>query len=98
MANKFQNHLFQGNTNKFVRIFHSQLNFTGATQLTQYFVMDVAYTPRANVEDGVSVTIVLGRKILSQILTTFLPTVRICIRGNTRPLNSNCFVFRCASA
>ena len=61
-----------------MRIYKSQLNFTGATQLTQYFVMDVGYTVRAKVEDGVSVTIVLGRKILSQILTTFLPTVRIC--------------------
>ena len=60
-----------------MRIYKSQLNFTGATQLTQYFVMDVGYTVRAKVEDGVSVTIVLGRKILSQILTTFLPTVRI---------------------
>ena len=39
--------------------------------------MGVVYAPRANVEDGVSVNIVLGRKILSQILTTFLPTVRI---------------------
>lgn len=61
-----------------MRIYKSQLNFTGATQLTQYFVIDVGYTVRAKVEDGVSVTIVLGRKILSQILTTFLPTVRIC--------------------
>ena len=75
---------FQGNTNKFVRIYQSQLNFTGSTQLTQYFVMDVAYSVRANVEDGVSVTIVLGRKILSQFLTTFLPTVRIFIRGDAQ--------------
>ena len=54
--------------------------------MTQYFVMHVGYTARANVEDGVSVTIVLGRKILSQILTTFLPTVRICFTGKTRHL------------
>ena len=72
---------FQGNANKFVRIYQSQLNFTGSTQLTQYFVMNVAFSARANVEDGVSVTIVLGRKILSQFLTTFLPTVRIFLRG-----------------
>ena len=75
---------FQGNTNKFVRIYQSQLNFTGSTQLTQYFVMDVAFSARANVEDGVSVTIVLGRKILSQFLTTFLPTVRIFLRGDAQ--------------
>lgn len=83
---KIETYFFQGNTNKFVRIYQSQLNFTGATQMTQYFVMHVGYTARANVEDGVSVTIVLGRKILSQILTTFLPTVRICFTGKTRHL------------
>ena len=59
-----------------MRLSQAQLNFTGATQLTQYFVMNVSYTDKAKVEDGVSVNIVLGRKILSQILTTFLPCVR----------------------
>ena len=62
------------------------LNYAGPIDLPQYFVKDLNI--KEHLEDrfhgegyrqGLQVEILLGRRILNQILTTFMPTSLICL-------------------
>ena len=62
-----------------------ELNYTGPIDLPQYYVEKYAIEDRYKSSDmsddqlGVRVEIVLGRRLINQLLTTFLPTTCICM-------------------
>ena len=58
----------------------------GPVDLTQYFVVSYNMTDEedtlrqsTNGFTGVKVNFVLSRRLLNQVLTTFLPTIAICV-------------------
>ena len=55
----------------------SSLKYTGAVDLTQYFVKSYSFS---DINEGVQVDFIFSRRLLNQILTVFMPTV-IHIRG-----------------
>ena len=73
----------QGNSGNFVKLIKKELQYLGPVDLTQYFVKsfnisdDVDYVKSAaNGNTGVRVDFIFSRRLLNQILTTFMPTVR----------------------
>ena len=62
-----------------------ELNYTGPIDLPQYYVEKYTIEDRYKSSDmsddqlGVRVEIVLGRRLINQLLTTFLPTTCICM-------------------
>lgn len=72
----------KGNSDSFIELIKDKRNYSGPIDLTQYFVKRHSYE-YINITGvgvpGISFQIVLGRRILSQILTTYLPTILICI-------------------
>ena len=75
-----------GNSGKFVHLVIDEFKYLGPIDLTQYFVKSINsnYTV---VEDGtvedevpaIEFRVTFGRRILGTILTTYLPTIIICI-------------------
>ena len=58
------------------------LDYSGAIDLPQYYVKDLAVVDKFSTNEaelGVKVEIVLGRRLLNQLLTTFMPTTFICL-------------------
>ena len=55
------------------------LNYSGPVDLTQYFVKD---TKMAHYDKGVRVSIFFGRRLLSNILTVYVPTVLLNVMGH----------------
>ena len=66
--------MFQGNSGKFAKLNMSSLKYTGAVDLTQYFVKNYSFS---DINEGVQVDFIFSRRLLNQILTVFMPTV-IC--------------------
>jgi hypothetical protein len=59
------------------------LNYTGPTDLVQYFIRNISMeVTRVSNNDGAKVHIVLGRRVLSSILTVYLPTVLLIIMSH----------------
>ena len=76
----------QGNSGNFTRLLAEKLNYLGPVDLTQYFVVSYNITDDENTLrqstngfSGVRVNFLLSRRLLNQILTTFLPTFAICV-------------------
>ena len=76
----------QGNSGNFTRLLAEKVNYLGPVDLTQYFVVSYNITDdeemlrqSTNGFTGVKVNFVLSRRLLNQILTTFLPTIAIVI-------------------
>ena len=61
------------------------INYTGPIDLPQYYVENIEIKDKFQSSDmskkqnGVRVQIVLGRRLINQLLTTFLPTTCICM-------------------
>ena len=58
------------------------LDYSGAIDLPQYYVKDLTVVDKFSTNEaelGVKVEIVLGRRLLNQLLTTFMPTTFICL-------------------
>ncbi len=71
----------KGNTGNFIHLAPSNISYLGPIDLPQYFVKgtrikEVEVPPRLQ---AVQVDIVFGRRILSTILSTYLPTILIVI-------------------
>ena len=67
----------------FCRLEAESLVYLGPTDLVQYFVRNSSMvTSRVGGGQGVRVRVVLGRRILSSILTVYLPTVLLNIMGH----------------
>ena len=68
----------------FLDIAIEKLNFLGRRELTQYFVKkDTIYKSNIDGRKAIFVEIVLGRRLLSIILTIFAPTVILNLVGHT---------------
>ncbi|CAM6054348.1 unnamed protein product [Sphagnum tenellum] len=73
--------IMKGNSGKFARLIQENLRYLGPIDLRQYFVKDTLmlnHTVPPDVE-AVKVDIIFGRRILAPILTTYLPTILICL-------------------
>ena len=77
--------LLQGTAGPVVDLIKGYLNYSGPIELPQYFVERYAIEDRYQSGDmsedqyGVRIEIALGRRLLNQLLTTFLPTTCICM-------------------
>ncbi len=74
--------IMKGNTGKFVDMVEGALRYMGPIDLTQYFIRRVAIKEDSVGREGekaVRVSIVFGRRVLATILTTYLPTLLLCI-------------------
>ncbi len=71
----------KGNSGNFVRLVANNISYLGPTDLTMYFVKNITIgniVIHPGVE-AVSIKLVFGRRILNTILTTYLPTLLICL-------------------
>ena len=69
-----------------VDLLSGNLNYSGPIDLPQYFVKELTMNNELitrfygnGFRQGQKIEIVLGRRILNQILTTFMPTSLICL-------------------
>ncbi len=76
----------QGNSGKFSELVAGSLEYLGPSDLLQYYVQSVRflddYTIPAMEKEGITgvqVQVELGRRLLSQMLATYLPTAALCI-------------------
>ena len=79
-------HLLQGNSGNFTKLVADKLIYLGPVDLTQYFIKSYDITDDdqvlgrlTNGHPGVMVNIVFSRRLLNQILATFLPTIAIVL-------------------
>ena len=58
--------------------------YTGNRELSQYYVMDFQITSaEIKSKDGVEVTVTLGRKLLGNILSVYVPTILLNVIGHS---------------
>ncbi len=71
----------KGNTGKFVNMVQGPLEYLGPIDLTQYFIKKVEMKDDVlgGTSQAIVVNIVFGRRVLATILTTYLPTVLLCV-------------------
>ena len=76
--------LMAGSAGRFIELVPGDLLFTGNKQLSQYYVMDYIINTQ-NIKDkiGVRVTVTLGRKLLGNIMTVYIPTVLLNVIGHS---------------
>ena len=76
------NMLMDGVLDNYADLLPGYLNFTGRTELRQYFVKQfkIVKTTIQN-KDTVTVSITLGRRLLGTFLTIFFPTILLNIIG-----------------
>ena len=67
----------------FVSLEMDRLTYSGPVELTQYFVRQSVMRTYTNKErQGVRVFVVLGRRLLSNVLTVYVPTVLLNLMGH----------------
>ena len=73
--------VMKGNSGKFSHLVIDKFNYLGPIDLTQYFIKTINSSYIVVEEDmsAVEFNVVFGRRILGTILTTYLPTIIICI-------------------
>ena len=71
-----------GNSDEFVNLLPGNLRYSGPKDLTIYFIKKTAiHRGRSNEKMVVYVEVTLGRRLLSTILTVYLPTVLLNVIG-----------------
>ena len=78
------NMVMAGSAALFIDLEPGTLLYSGAKDLSQYYVMDVVIK-RAEIKNrnGVQVSITLGRKLLGNILTVYVPTSLLVLIGHS---------------
>ena len=73
--------IFQGSLSKFATLREQNLSYTGRVGLIQYRVYDVRFLDFVNDdgEEGIEVQISMGRQLLSQMMSNFIPPFLISI-------------------
>ena len=73
--------IMKGNSGKFVHLNIDEMQYLGPIDLTQYFVKNTtsSYTQVEGNATAIEVQVIFGRRILGTILTTYLPTILLCI-------------------
>ena len=75
--------MLDATANTFVSLMPGSLNYSGPVELTQYFVRQSTMTAHTfDDREGVRVLVVLGRRLLSNILTVYMPTILLNIMGH----------------
>ena len=76
----------QGNSGNFAKLHKNMLTYLGPVDLTQYFVKsfdisdnDELLNIATNGHKGVQVEFIFSRRLLTHILTVFMPSMSICI-------------------
>ena len=73
-----------GSAAKFIDLLPGNLLYSGRKDLSQYYVMDFQIkTANIKNKDGVKVSIKLGRKLLGDILTVYVPTILLNTIGHS---------------
>ncbi len=68
----------KGNSGHFIRLSGGDSTYLGPVDLTQYFVANFSSNAGSN-GSTIIVDLVFGRRILSTTLTTYVPTLLICV-------------------
>ncbi len=73
--------VMKGNSDKFVHMKPLNLTYLGPIDLTQYFIkkFDFGHFNVLPNKAALKVDIIFGRRVLATILTTYLPTILLCI-------------------
>ena len=67
----------------FVSLDVGELEYTGPVELLQYFVRNSSMTAhQTSSQRGVRVVVVLGRRLLSNVLTVYMPTILLNVMGH----------------
>ena len=73
-----------GSAGRFIKLLPGNLLFSGEKELSQYYVMDYTIVIKEiKSKDGVRVTVTLGRKLLGNILTVYVPTILLNLIGHS---------------
>ena len=73
-----------GSAANFINLVPGNLLYTGEKELSQYYVMNYTIiSEKIKDEDGVTVTVILGRKLLGNILTVYVPTILLNLIGHS---------------
>ncbi len=67
---------------KTVELKKDMLTYMGPIDLTQYYLQSFSFMEGVNTphnDNGLQIRLVLKRRVLSEILTTFLPTILIIV-------------------
>ena len=72
-----------GSAGRFLSLLPGNLLYTGDRYLSQYYVLDYSIV-KTEIKNraGVKVTVSLGRKLLGNILTVYVPTILLNIIGS----------------
>jgi len=68
----------EGNSDANIKLLVDSLNYEGPQDLTQYFIRKQSMIFRDN-DESIVVTVILGRRLIGNILTVFLPTLIMVI-------------------
>ena len=73
-----------GSSAKFIDLLPGKLVYSGAADLSQYYVMafDI-YSNKIEDKHGVTVSLMLGRRLLGTILTVYVPTILLNVIGHS---------------
>ena len=73
-----------GSAAMFVDLKPGNLKYSGPKDLSQYYVMDYQIkNDKINNGNGVQVSVILGRKLLGNILTVYVPTILLNLIGHS---------------
>ena len=73
-----------GSAAKFIDLLPGNLSYSGAKELSQYYIMDQEIVAaEIKGKAGVKVSVILGRKLLGNILTVYVPTILLNIIGHS---------------
>ena len=76
IQNCFMNFTMQGNSGIFVNLLAGEIKYNGPVDLAQYYIRDKVITESEKV---VAIKVTLGRRLLSTVLTTYVPTLLLNI-------------------
>ena len=68
----------EGNSDAYIKLLVGSLNYEGPQDLTQYFIRNQSMIFRVQ-DESIVVTVILGRRLVGNILTVFLPTIIMVI-------------------
>ena len=76
--------LMAGSAAMFIDLQTGDLIYSGKKDLSQYSVIDMKFEKiKIMEEDGIQVSVILGRKLLGNILTVYVPTALLVIIGHS---------------
>ena len=79
----YMDFIIKANADEFIKLVPNNMKYSGPIDLSTYFVRSTSICSAViSNKNGVRVKVVLGRPLLSTILTTFLPTILLNVIGH----------------